>query len=158
MMQLSCFKSEYKDIPLLTIRQKTKILKMSGTETQNQKHVYHDYGAENVYDEYELSEEDQILKELNARYSKKPAYVVLALVTVVVSTVMIIMSQRWQPHEITTTTTTTTTSTTTTSTTTTLPQGVDLLDQVFQKSSIVYLTSQYLSNSNGRWSIMEVST
>ena len=53
---------------------------MEGSKKQNKKHVYHEYGApENVYDEYELTEEDQILKELNARYSKKPAYVVLAL-------------------------------------------------------------------------------
>jgi len=55
---------------------------MNGTETKIKKHVYHDYGApENVYDEYELSEEDQILKELNAKYSKKGAYVILLLVT-----------------------------------------------------------------------------
>ena len=44
---------------------------MSETETQNKNHVYQDYGAnDNVYAEYELSEEDQILRELNARYNQ----------------------------------------------------------------------------------------
>ena len=106
---------------------------MQGTEKQDKKHVYHDYGApENVYDEYELTEEDQILKELNAKYSKKPAYVVLALLIVAVSTVMIIMSQKWQPHELTTTTTTTTTTTSTTTTTTTTTTPAGDIDQVIK--------------------------
>ena len=50
---------------------------MSETETQKKNHVYQDYGAsDNVYAEYELSEEDQILQELNARYNQ--AYTGLA--------------------------------------------------------------------------------
>ena len=105
---------------------------MEGSEKQNKKHVYHDYGVENVYDEYELTDEDQIFKELNARYSKKPAYVVLALLIVAVSTAMIIMSQKWQPHELTTTTTTTTTTTSTTTTTTTTTTPAGDLDQVYK--------------------------
>ena len=130
MIQLNCFESKFKEVPSST---QTKILKMNGTETKIKKHVYHDYGApEIVYDEYELSEEDQILKELNAKYSKKGAYVVLLLVTVTASTATIIMSQNWQPHKIieTTSTTTTTTSTTTTSTTTTLlPEEFDQVSE-----------------------------
>ena len=103
---------------------------MNGTETKNKKHVYQDYGApENVYDEYELSEEDQILKELNAKYSKKGAYVVVSLVTVAVSTATIIMSQKWQPHELTTTTSTTTGTTTTSTTTTLVPAELDQVSE-----------------------------
>ena len=45
-----------------------------------------------------------ILRRL--RYSKKRAYGVISFVTVAISTAMIIMSQKWQPYELTTTTTT----------------------------------------------------
>ena len=75
------------------------------------------------YDQYELTKEDIILRELNAKYSKKGAYLVLALLAMGFSTTMIVMSQKWVPIEPTTTTTNTTTTTTTTTTTssTTLP-------------------------------------
>ena len=51
------------------------------------------------YDEYELTEEDVILKELNMRYSKKGAYLALALVATAFTTGTIIMSQKWVPHK-----------------------------------------------------------
>ena len=59
---------------------------------------------------------------MNMKYSKKGAYVGLALLTVGFSSIAVIMSTKWVPYELTTTTssiTTTTTSTTTTTTTTT---------------------------------------
>ena len=80
----------------------------------------------NEYEEYILTEEDIILKELNTRYNTKGAYVALALVTAALTTGIIIMSQRWVPHEPTTTTTTTTTTATTSTTTTTTTSTMTL--------------------------------
>ena len=107
-------------------------------ETEAPVQEYDKYGApEYQYDKYELTEEDIILKELNTRYSKKGAYVALALVAAAFTTGTIIMSQKWVPQEITTTTSTTTTTAITT-TSTTLPERDP--DQVRDSKSIKILS------------------
>ena len=82
-----------------------KVHTMSESEIPTEK--YEQYGThENVYARYELSEEDQILRDMNTKYSTKGAWVALGLVTAGFSTAAIVMSQKWVPNkpiEITTT-------------------------------------------------------
>ena len=108
-----------------------KKLKMDETEKSAKKHNYDDYGASvNDYTEYNFTEEDEVLSDMNMKYSKKGAYVALSLVTVGFCSIAIIMSQQWVPHEPTTTTTSTTTTTTTTTTTSTTSSPPADPDQV----------------------------
>ena len=102
---------------------------MTESAESNTKQKYEDYGAhKNEYDQYSLTEEDEILREMNMKYSKKGAYVVLALVAAGFSAAAITMSQKWVPHKPTTTisiTTTTSASTTISTTPTTTAPPVD---------------------------------